>query len=576
MQDTARVNRWNSQASLTGQRRLRSLLLLVLLLLLIAAVVAAETKFSNLVVRSGVGVETELTGLLVDLGERELGHVVSDAEGHALLDVGLGVDDVNFLKLTASGLDEEEVRDGNTDEVDESKEEVHTPGRSGGEEGSEHDDREVGDPVGAGRGGGTGGTGTERVDLGRVDPGERQEGEGEEDDEEQDTDDGTLGILLVILDQTGHGDDERETLAEETDEEELATADLLDHEERRDGGEGVDGREDTTHGKSETVFQVQVLLEEQGRVVDGSIAAGELLEELAGAAEHAALELLGLAESEEDLETGLAGLGHLDIRLHEVVVGKHGFRVRRVVLELGEDLDGLRVVAAHDEPTGGVGEEDGTGDDDEREQDLESDGEPPLHRLVDVGQTEDDPVSDQGTDGDHGTLEADEKTTVVRGRTLRLPDGDGRGVEAVTDSGDDTADNELPQTPMRAEAGAGDDGTDNEDGRAADDNASTTDFLTIEHRNERAKETTDFVASSDCTTQDVDVSVLGVGIIRRHLERLEFTDELGSSDDTRHHTLIVAEERETHDGCEGDKQVQGLAPKTGSVCPHLDGMRMRY
>ncbi len=179
-----------SERGLSMNERANCLLLALLLLDLVLGGATAEGK---LVLAGGsVGIETELAALLGNLLHVKLGQVIGDHEGPALLNVCLGIDDVDFLELTTGGLHKKEVGDGDTDEVNESEEEVDTPAGGGGEERSEHDDGKVGDPVGTGGGGGTSGTGTEGVDLGRVDPGERQESEGEEDDEEEDTDNGTL------------------------------------------------------------------------------------------------------------------------------------------------------------------------------------------------------------------------------------------------------------------------------------------------------------------------------------------------------------------------------------------------
>ena len=266
-------------------------------------------------------VETQLDGHLSDLLGVELGHLVGDLEGPLALDVGLGEDEVDLLEVATSGLGVEEVSEGHTDEVDQGEEEVDAPGTGVGEDGGEHDDREVGDPVGAGGRGGSHGTSAEGVDLGRVDPGQRQRCEGEEDNEEEDTNNGTLGGLRTALDQTAHSDDETQTLAHEADEEQVAAADPLDHEEGGDGGQGVDSGEDTTQNERHAVAHAQVLFEEQGGVVDGGVAAGELLEELTGTTNHHALELLGLAKGKEGLPAGLGALVGLEIGLHHVQIG---------------------------------------------------------------------------------------------------------------------------------------------------------------------------------------------------------------------------------------------------------------
>jgi len=425
---------------------------------LLLALAAAHRDFglfglgSDLVMR---GIQTQLSLHLSDLVDAELRKLLSDLEGPLLVNMGFGEDNVDLFQITAGSLRVEEPGKGNADEVDQGEEEVDTPATGRGEHGSEHNHSEVRDPVGAGRGRGSHGTCSERVDLGRVDPGQRQCGKGEEADEQEDTDGGTLGVLGGGVDQASHGNNERETLTSETDQEQLATAHFLNHEEGGDGSQSIDRGEDTTQNQRQLALDLQVVLEEQGRVVDSRIAASKLLEELAGATDHHALEFLSLAEGEELLPAGLDTLLGLQIRLHEVVISEHILRVDGAVVEGSQHLQGLLVVSPHNKPTRGLGHHQTTGGDTDREENLECDGETPLDRRVDVGKTEIDPVGDEGTDGDDGTLEANEETTVMGARALGLPDGDRRSVHAVTKTGNDTADHELAQTPVRAKGSGG-------------------------------------------------------------------------------------------------------------------------
>jgi len=183
---------------------------------------------NNVVVRD---IKAKLALHLADLLDSELRHLVGDLERPFALDVSLGEDDINLLQITASSLWVEEVGEGESSEVDKGEEQVHTPRTAGREKGSEHDNGEVANPVGTSGGRTSHSTGTERVDLGRVNPGQRQGGEGEETDEEEDTNDGTLSGPITTGSQTGHGDDETATLACETDQEQVTTTNVLNHEE---------------------------------------------------------------------------------------------------------------------------------------------------------------------------------------------------------------------------------------------------------------------------------------------------------------------------------------------------------
>ena len=148
-----------------------------------------------------VGIQAQVARLLDNLLETELGHGGGNPERHLAFDMGFGVDDVDLFKLTAGSFNIEEEAEYQAEEVEKCEEEVNTPWTLASEQRREHDDGEVADPVGASRRSRTHSTGTEGVDLGRVDPGQRQESECEENDEEENTNGGTLGVVLVLVDQ---------------------------------------------------------------------------------------------------------------------------------------------------------------------------------------------------------------------------------------------------------------------------------------------------------------------------------------------------------------------------------------
>ena len=509
---------------------------------------AAETTLGLLGVLDHVvvrGIQAKLALHLSDLLDGELGHFVGDLEGPLALNVSLGEDDIDLLQVTASSLGVEEVGEGQGSEVDQSEEEVQTPTGCSGEHGSEHDDGEVANPVHAGGSRASHGTGTEGVDLGRVDPGQRKRSKGEEDDEEEDTDDGTLGVLGTTSSQTGHGNDERETLTGETNQEQVTTANTLNHEERGQSSQSIDGSENTTQNEGQLVLKVQVVLEEQSRIVDSSVATSELLEELARATNHHTLELLGLAEGEESLPGTLVVLLGLQISLHQVDIGHNVLAIGGAVVERSQDLTGLSLATLNDEPTGRLGQTQSTTSNQNGEHDLEGDGETPGDGLVgasNVGGTEIDPVSDESTDGDNGTLKANEETTVVGVGALGLPDRNGSSVNTVTETGNDTTDHELTHTPLRAEGGSRDNGTDSHEDTTGHQKGSTTNALTIQKGEDGTEETSQLVARGDGTTEDLSMSV---GADFGGFHRREFLVELITGENTRHQTLIITEEGES-------------------------------
>lgn len=139
-------------------------------LLDLLATVTAEAKLVLLRCGMIVGIQAQITRLLGDLFESELGHVVSDPERHSPFDMGFGVDYVDLLKLTAGGLNIEEEAEYQADEVEQCEEEIDAPCTLASEKWREHDHGKIADPVSAGRRRRTYSTGTEGVDLRWVDP----------------------------------------------------------------------------------------------------------------------------------------------------------------------------------------------------------------------------------------------------------------------------------------------------------------------------------------------------------------------------------------------------------------------
>lgn len=252
--------------------------------------------------------QTQLLRHFQNLVVLEHGHLLGHLERPLSFHVSLGEDQINLLKLASRCLGIEKVRKRHGQEVDQGKEEVDAPAAAVREDGREHDDGKVGQPVCARRERRRTSTCAKRVDLRRVDPRQRQDGKGEERDKEENAHGSAVGVGWRRVDQAGHGDDEAEALAQEPDQVQLATADSLNHEEGWEREDGVDGGKDTAQNQRHAIRHVEVLLEEQGRVVDGGVAAGELLEELAGAANHHALELLRLAKREQRLPVRLVVL----------------------------------------------------------------------------------------------------------------------------------------------------------------------------------------------------------------------------------------------------------------------------
>jgi hypothetical protein len=108
--------------------------------------------------------------------------------------------------------------------------------------------------------------------------------------------------------------------------------------------------------------------------------------------------------------------------------------VDRSSVESGKDPDSLFLATVVQQPSGGLGENDCTSDKKDSEDDLEGNRETPLGAVIDEGHSKIEPVSDNGSDSNHSSLDANEKTTIVRLGAFSLPDGNSRSVGTITNS----------------------------------------------------------------------------------------------------------------------------------------------
>lgn len=224
--------------------------------------------------------------------------------------------------------------------------------------------------------------------------------------------------------------------------------------------------------------EIEIGLEKHRGVVDGSVAASELLEELAGATENHALEFLGLAEGEKRPEATLRLFSGLQVRLHKIELGQSLFIVDSGAVEFGQNFDGILLAPFHEEPARGIRQHESANANSDGENDLQGDREPPLGRVAHVGHAEINPVGDESTDGDNGTLEADEETTVVSFGALGLPDRNVGRVHAITHPRNHTADDKLAETPVGVVRNGRNQSTDDHQNTTGEHQGSTADPLT--------------------------------------------------------------------------------------------------
>ena len=121
---------------------------------------------------------------------------------------------------------------------------------------------------------------------------------------------------------------------------------------------------------------------------------------------------------------------------------------------------------------------------------------------VDEGETEVNPVRNNGTDSDGRGLDTDQESSVVRLGTLGDPRRESGRVGTVTETGNDTTDDELNESSDVSSRLSGTEGRDSDDGTDDHDNSSelghlpSTELLSDEEREHGTEETTDLSVSS--------------------------------------------------------------------------------
>ena len=163
-----------------------------------------------------------------------------------VLKIALGEDEIDLLKGATGGLRVQEVDDGEEEGVENSEEQVGVGADAIEQDGSDHHDKKVPEPVGDGGGSVGLSTGLDGVDLGGVQPGQRQPSGTEECNVGKETDGGTLGGGRSAWKQASEGEDHGQELSNGADQEELAATDTLNKEPRSGGEDGVDDHVDTT------------------------------------------------------------------------------------------------------------------------------------------------------------------------------------------------------------------------------------------------------------------------------------------------------------------------------------------
>ena len=243
--------------------------------------------------------------LLFDLFLGNLGQLVGGTDVGDVLGVTLGEDDIDLFQGATGGFRVEEPDGRNEDTVPGGEEKVGAPTDAANHDRSNHDNSKVEEPVAAGGHGVGLRTGLDGRQLSRVQPRQRQPGGTEEAHVHEETEDSTLGDLRVTLshggtrDKTSEHDDHGSALSETATQEQLATTDLLDKEPREGSEDGVADHINTTNQKSEIVALSNGLLQQDGKVIDDSVATRDLLEELGRGTDNHTTEVLRGTTSEK-------------------------------------------------------------------------------------------------------------------------------------------------------------------------------------------------------------------------------------------------------------------------------------
>ncbi|KAJ8113151.1 hypothetical protein OPT61_g4648 [Boeremia exigua] len=523
----------------------------VLLAALLLVVVAAGARLLIGVLHAVLAVVAGDLGLVHD---RKL---LRGQDVALVLEVALGEDEINLLERAAGSLRVQEVDDGEEDGIEDGEEQVGVGSDAVDEDGRNHDNEKVPEPVGDGRSSVGLRAGLDGVDLSGVQPRQRQPGSTEERDVCEQTDGSALGSRSSVGEQAAEGQDHGQALSNGTDEEELAATDALNEEPGGGGEDGVDDHVDTTKEQGQVVGGVKSVLEQNGEVVDDSVATRKLLHHLRGGTQKHAAEMLRLAVGKDSGELGLATTTgqangflddvHLDLDFG-VLAGK--------TVERSHDSRRLFLAVMGEEPARRFRQLGHHDDDNNCEDALESDGESPGEVVRAVKTSVVDPVSNQRANGDVTALNADDLSTVLSAAALGLVGGNGRCVDTVADTSDASSNDELrSSTAVGRNRSNLDNNTDDHNTGAEEDRVTATKSVSEGEDEAGTEEAADSVDSNNETL---------VGRVTFDLG--ESFDECGGGDNTRHDTLVISEQEEIGGSNNSDQDLQhpaGLAPVGG-------------
>lgn len=361
---------------------------------------------------------------------------------------------VDFLKGTVLGLNDEEEDDEDESTTADRENKTVVVVNGVGDEASEEGQQEVEDPVERSCDGQCAALVAEREDLSIVSPDERTPGDSKGDNSKACEGNHDLSwagsgsrVGAVQLEVADKGEDEEAHAHPcSTANEHLATANLLDEEEREASSDEVDGAENEL---SDIRVADTSRLEDVNAIVEEVVDTSKLLSGGENAGKDGAV---GHAGSSEDFaEVELAGLGsfliELGLDIFNLVLDNW-----RVLGHANEASDGparLIVAATAICITGAFGEEENGNSEDERPGEGESVGDSPRCTAVDLFGSVVDDFSKQNTKGNQKLPRRGNNTADVCRCALRLVDRDGDGEGADRKAGDETANCELNPVARR-------------------------------------------------------------------------------------------------------------------------------
>lgn len=316
------------------------------------------------------------------------------------------------------------------------------------------------------------------------------------------------------MDHTRKCDDHSSALNEGSNQKQPSTSNGLDEKPGQGCEDSIDDHVDTTNQHGELMWLVQRVFHQNGKVINDSVAATNLLHELRRHAEKGSAEMLGLAITEDSRHwSRFATTTRCSDRVNDNRLLELNLRViDRFTSESGKDKFALLIPFPGHKPARGLGKECHADADEKTKHNLEGNGESPgnvkvmtpifaIGRVVHIDVTGGhimfigifleivralerirgaviDPIRNQGPERNGASFDADKETAIGVTRTLGLICGDGRSIDTISNSSDDTSNGKLGECLLVFEGSHLDKDTKAHDGSSKNDSTSTSKSVT--------------------------------------------------------------------------------------------------